>query len=165
MQQPSDNLVFDRTKAQAERVSELNGKMSKGTATDAEIAEWMQTSDGALNFVMLNRLEQWTTYLAAQLRSYGYAVTVATLTWTRTDYPTRAEVDRIRRNVDALQAGFYSLPDWREIVYDNTLGYEQANAMEWDLQRLYDWLSAMASSFQMRQAGTIFMQAGGILNA
>lgn len=165
MQQPSDNLVFDRTKAQAERVSELNGKMSKGTATDAEIAEWMQTSDGALNFVMLNRLETWTTYLAAQLRGYGYAVTVATRTWTRTDYPTRGEVDRIRRNVDALQAGFYSLPDWREIVYDNTLGYDQANALEWDLQRLYDWLRAMVSSFQMRQANTIFMQAGGILNA
>lgn len=165
MQQPSDNLVFDRTKAQAERVSELNGKMSKGTATDAEIAEWMQTSDGALNFVMLNRLEQWTTYLAAQLRSYGYQVPVQTRTWTRTDRPTRSEVDRIRRNVDALQAGFYSLPDWREIVYDNTMHYTQANALEWDLQRLYDWLRAMVSNFQMRQANTIFMQAGGILNA
>ena len=120
---------------------------------------------GKCNADMLNRLEQWTIYLAAQLRGYGYAVTVATRTWTRTDYPTRGEVDRIRRNVDALQAGFYSLPDWREIVYDNTLGYDQANALEWDLQRLYDWLRAMVSSFQMRQANTIFMQAGGILNA
>lgn len=147
MQQPFDNLVFDRTKAQAERVSELNGKMSEGTATDAEIAEWMQTSDGALNFVMLNRLETWTTYLSAQLRSYGYSVTVQTREWTRTDYPTRTEVDRIRRNVDALQAGFYSLPDWREIVYNNTLGYEQANALEWDLQSIYTWLQRMVASF------------------
>lgn len=85
--------------------------------------------------------------------------------WTREDLPTRGEVDRIRRNVDALQAGFYSLPDWREIVYDNTMHYTQANALEWDLQRLYDWLRAMVSNFQMRQANTIFMQAGGILNA
>lgn len=147
MQQPFDNLVFDRTKAQAERVSELNGKMSEGTATDAEIAEWMQTSDGALNFVMLNRLETWTTYLAAQLRSYGYAVTVTTREWTRTDYPTRTEVDRIRRNVEALQQGFYNLPDWQEIVYDNTLGHEQANALEWDLQAIYTWLQRMVASF------------------
>lgn len=119
----------------------------------------------AQNAADWNRLEQWTTYLATQLRSYGYSVTVQTRTWTREDYPTRSEVDRIRRNVDALQAGFYSLPDWREIVYNNTLGYEQANALEWDLQRLYDWLGAMVNSFQTRQANTIFMQAGGILNA
>ena len=124
-----------------------------------------ERNKGTASVIMLNRLEQWTTYLAAQLCSYGYSVTVQTREWTRTDYPTRGEVDRIRRNVDALQAGFYSLPDWREIVYNNTLGHEQANALEWDLQRLYDWLGAMVNSFQTRQANTIFMQAGGILNA
>lgn len=126
---------------------------------------WNHVATDPKNAEFYNRIEQWTTYLAAQLRSYGYQVPVQTRTWTREDYPTRSEVDRIRRNVDALQAGFYSLPDWREIVYNNTLGYEQANALEWDLQRLYDWLGAMVNSFQMRQANTIFMQAGGILNA
>lgn len=126
---------------------------------------WNHVATDPKNAEFYNRLEQWTTYLSAQLRSYGYSVTVQTREWTRTDYPTRTEVDRIRRNVDALQNGFYSLPDWREIVYNNTLGYEQANALEWDLQRLYDWLRAMVGSFQMRQANTIFMQAGGILNA
>lgn len=126
---------------------------------------WNHVATDPKNAEFYNRIEQWTTYLAAQLRSYGYQVPVQTRTWTREDYPTRSEVDRIRRNVDALQAGFYSLPDWREIVYNNTLNYDQANALEWDLQRLYDWLRAMVGSFQMRQANTIFMQAGGILNA
>lgn len=112
-----DNLIFDRSAPVAQNA-----------------ADW-------------NRLETWTAYLAAQLRSYGYSVTVQTRTWTRTDYPTRTEVDRIRRNVDALQAGFYSLPDWREIVYNNTLGYEQANALEWDLQSIYTWLQRMVASF------------------
>lgn len=112
-----DNLIFDRSAPVAQNA-----------------ADW-------------NRLETWTAYLAAQLRSYGYSVTVQTRTWTRTDYPTRGEVDRIRRNVDALQAGFYSLPDWREIVYNNTLGYEQANALEWDLQSIYTWLQRMVASF------------------
>lgn len=126
---------------------------------------WNHVATDPKNAEFYNRLETWTTYLAAQLRSYGYAVTVTTREWTRTDYPTRTEVDRIRRNVEALQQGFYNLPDWREIVYNNTLGYEQANALEWDLQRVYDWLRAMAGSFQTRQANTIFMQAGGILNA
>lgn len=112
-----DNLIFDRSAPVAQNA-----------------ADW-------------NRLETWTAYLAAQLRSYGYSVTVQTREWTRTDYPTRTEVDRIRRNVDALQAGFYSLPDWREIVYNNTLGYEQANALEWDLQSIYTWLQRMVASF------------------
>ena len=147
MQQPSDNLIFDRTKVQAERVSELNTKMSKGTATDAEIAEWMQASDGALNYVALGRIEQWTSYLAAQLLTYGYSVTVETRTWTRTDYPTRTEVDRIRRNVETLQQGFYSLPDWREIVHNNTLDFGQCNALEWDLHTIYVWLGRMVSAF------------------
>lgn len=108
---------------------------------------WNHVATDPKNAEFYNRLETWTTYLAAQLRSYGYSVTVQTRTWTRTDYPTRTEVDRIRRNVDALQAGFYSLPDWREIVYDNTMHYTQANALEWDLHTIYVWLGRMVAAF------------------
>ena len=108
---------------------------------------WNHVATDPKNAEFYNRLETWTTYLAAQLRSYGYAVTVTTREWTRTDYPTRTEVDRIRRNVEALQQGFYNLPDWREIVYNNTLGYEQANALEWDLHTIYVWLERMVAAF------------------
>jgi hypothetical protein len=85
--------------------------------------------------------------------------------WYQSDIPTRGEIDRIRRNVDALQTGFARLPDWREILYNNTVDFGQANALEWDLQRIYDWMNAMTAAFLTRQANTIFMQAGGILNA
>lgn len=85
--------------------------------------------------------------------------------WYQSDIPTRGEIDRIRRNVDALQTGFARLPDWREILYNNTVDFGQANALEWDLQRIYDWMNAMVAAFLTRQANTIFMQAGGILNA
>lgn len=132
-----------------------------------EALNWSHNAASPYNIEDWNRIEQWTEALADQLHTLGYVVEIHPrgAVWQEGDKLTLAEVDRIRRNVDALQAGFYSLPDWREIVYDNTLGYEQANALEWDLHALYDWLSAMVSSFQMRQAGTIFMQAGGILNA
>lgn len=143
MQLPSDNLIFDRTQ------SDITAKTPKGHFNAAD----------------LTRIEQWTQYLSDLLLAYGYSVPVTTKDWTMADYPTRGEVDRIRANIDALQAGFYALPDWREIVYNNTLDFGQANAMEWDLQRIYDWLTAMASWANVRQAGTIFMQAGGILNA
>lgn len=130
-----DNLIFDRTKPVWQNV-----------------ADW-------------NRIEQWIAYLAGQLHDCGYTVIVSTRTWTMTDFPNQSEIDRIRANIDALQTGFYSLPDWRDIMYNNTLDFNQCNAWEWDLQRINDWLSAMVSWANMRQAGTVFMQAGGFLNA
>ena len=84
--------------------------------------------------------------------------------WIESDIPYRSEIDRIRRNVDALQTGFQSLADWRDIIYNNTMDFNQANALEWDLQRLYDWLQAMASGFLTKQANTLFMVAGGVFN-
>lgn len=84
--------------------------------------------------------------------------------WIESDIPYRAEIDRIRTNVDALQTGFASLPDWQEIVYNNTMTFGQANALEWDLQRIYDWLQAMANGFLTKQANTLFMIAGGVFN-
>jgi hypothetical protein len=139
-----DTLVYDRTAV------DVAGETRKA---------YILASD-------LNRIEEWTRYLADLLHSYGYSVAVTTKTnWAVTDFPTPGELNRIRRNIDALQTGFYALPDWREIVDNNTLDFGQANVMEWDLQRIYDWLTAMASWANMRQANTIFMQAGGILNA
>lgn len=126
---------------------------------------WNHIANDPPSAELLNRIEQWIAYLAGKLHAYGYTVTVTTRTWTITDFPTRTEVDRIRANIDALQTGFYSLPDWREIVYNNTLDFNQANVWEWDFQRIYDWLSAMVSWANTRQAGTVFMQAGGFLNA
>ena len=85
--------------------------------------------------------------------------------WIESDIPYRSEIDRIRANVDALQTGFASLPDWQDIVYNNTMTFGQANVLEWDLQRLYDWLQSMVEGFLLRQANTLFMIAGGVFNA
>lgn len=73
--------------------------------------------------------------------------------WTRTDFLTPAELARIRRNINALQHGFYRLPDWRELVQKfcedgrETLDAEQVNAKEWDLHSLYVWVDRMAAAF------------------
>lgn len=137
-------LVFDRTESDVQEYSE------KGT----------------LSVSQLNRVEQWTSYLAEQLRLYGYSVTIKSRgsEWSVKDKLTRSEADRIRQNIDLLQSSFVSLPDWRNIIYNNTLNYEQANALEWDLQRIYDYLDAMIKHFPFKQANTIFMTAGGIMN-
>ena len=122
-----ENLIYDRTQADV----------------DAGLDKARTGAD------FLNRIESWSAYLAERLRGYGYAVKMAEIktNWTMEDIPYRSEIDRIRRNVDALQQGFYSLPDWREIVYNNTVDFNQANALEWDLQAIDVWMQRMIAAF------------------
>lgn len=149
MPKPSDNLIFDRTQADVNQVKSLTKKLLAGTATGAEEQEWLSAMmKGAWNYTDFNRIEEWTEYLSERLRSQGYSITVLVKTdWAKEDFPTRPEVDRIRANVAALQESFYSLPDWREIVYNNTMDFNQANALEWDLQTIYNWLMRMVAAF------------------
>lgn len=168
MPQQLDDLIFNRTQSDVDRVQSLTQKMIAGTATEAEREEWLGGKmKGAWNASDLNRIEAWTAYLYDVLLQYGYTATITSNPdeWVESDIPYRSEIDRIRANVDALQTGFASLPDWQEIVYNNTMTFGQANVLEWDLQRLYDWLQSMVEGFLLRQANTLFMIAGGVFNA
>ena len=100
-----------------------------------------------LNLEDLNRIEDWTRYLADYLQSLGYEVMIKTRVWTMASIPWQSEIDRIRRNVSRLYRGYHSLPDWREITYTNSLDFGQVNAVEWDLHRIYIWLNRMVSAF------------------
>ena len=51
-----DNLIFDRTAADVQRVKTLTGKLSAGTATEEEKAEWLAGMKGAYNAADLNRV-------------------------------------------------------------------------------------------------------------
>lgn len=150
-----DSLIYDRTAADVSRVKSLTKKMIQGTVTEAERAEWLSCRmKGAWNYTDLNRIEEWTDYLAGVLCGYGYTVTIVPgRTWQAADTLTRKDVDRMRSNINALQAGFYSLPDWREILFETTMDVGQTNALEWDLHALYVWLGRMVAVF--RYAGEI----------
>lgn len=109
---------------------------------------WHHTRLDYLNAEDLNRIETATAFLRDRLAEHSYLVDMTCRTdWSCTDFPTRGEIDRIRRNIDALQAGFYRLPDWREIMYNNTLDAAQINAFEWDLHALGVWLDRMVAAF------------------
>lgn len=86
--------------------------------------------------------------------------------WQQEEFPTYAEINRIRLNINRLRSGFYAIPEWRTLGASLLRGmnFEHANAMEWDLQQIYDWLNAMVNGFWVRQTDTMFMQAGGVLN-
>ena len=167
MPQQLDDLIFDRTQSDVSRVQSLTQKMIAGTATEAEKEEGLGGKmKGAWTAADLSRMEARTAYLYDVLLQYGYtAVTTPQQgEWTESDTPTRSDIDRIRRNADALQTGFQQIGDWRDIIYNNTMDFNQANALEWDLQRLYDWLQATVNGFMTKQANTLFMVAGGVFN-
>lgn len=159
-------LIYDRTQTDVDRVKLLASKIEGKTATGAEISEWYGARmRGAWNHTDLNRIEAWTAALRDELGSHGYTAIIETRSseWQLGDIPRRSDVDRIRHNVDALQTAFAQLPDWRDIAYDGTIDYPRANALEWDLSRIYVWLQSAVSAYMTRQAGTLFLIAGGVL--
>lgn len=87
--------------------------------------------------------------------------------WNRKDFPTKPEIDRIRKNIHYLRSRFYYFPGafWKSFgVYRINVTWQNANDMEWDLDQMYQWLEAMVKGFQLQEANTIFMEAGGVFN-
>ena len=112
-----------------------------------EPLQYKRDSAVSLNYEDLNRIENWTGFIAVLLSENGYEVFIKTRMWSMRSIPYRREIDRIRRNIERLHLGFSSLPDWREIAYTNSLDFEQVNILEWDLRTIYIWLSRMVAAF------------------
>lgn len=139
---PSADLVYDRTKADVEKVKKLAQKWTADTITDSEKAEWNAGLKGAMNAVDLNRIEAWLKYAEQELRARGYycGMTFRSSNYTQTNILYRSDLDRIRKNVDTLRNCLYAIPDWRVIEYSNTMSWQQMNATEWDIQTIFTWL-------------------------
>lgn len=103
---------------------------------------------GALNYQDLNRIESNCSYLAGQISSYGYDISITVKTdWTMQDFPYRGEVDRIRGNVDTLLDALYRLPGSPEIKYWDSLDWNDANSLEQNILNLDILLQRMAAVF------------------
>lgn len=165
MQQPSDDLIFDRTAADVAQVKDIQQKMIDGTATEQERQQWLGgRMKGAWNASDANRVEAWTAYLADRLQTCGYAVATWPNTWEPEEVFFRSKMDRLRRGIDALRDGFFAVPDWRDILYVDTLDVVQANAYEWDLKQVDEYSRAMIGGNQLKQANTLFAMSGGVFN-
>lgn len=112
-------------------------------------SKWTWTQLDYLNYYDLNRIEYNTLYLYKWFISLGYKVqSIVTKTdWTKQDEPVMSDVMRIRENVDYLKDLFFEIPEWRKIVYNNTINASQMNAFEWDLHLIDIWLARMVSQF------------------
>lgn len=168
-----DDLKYNRSREVVERAaagddSDLYvAKDLRGVAArDGARLVWpADLSDAYLNAADLNRIEGATGTARARLLENGYAPDTESIRadWTRTAFPTREQLDRIRRNVDKLQASYYPLPGWRAIDFTETLDYNQSNAIEWDLHLLLLTIDGMVEAAELRQANSFAMEAGGIL--
>ena len=166
MPQQLDDLIFDRTQSDADRVNYLASLWQNGafTGTTEELAEWAQDLKGAYNASDLNRVGSAVEYLTDMLYSMGYNVpTVPKDDWTETDIPMQSQMDIYIYNIQLLRDILpYVAPDAPETAAG--LSYQSSNNIEEILYTLESVLLAMQENFKLRQANTLFMIAGGVFN-
>lgn len=166
MPQQLDDLIFDRTQSDADRVNYLASLWQNGTftGTTEELAEWAQDLKGAYNASDLNRVGSAVEYLTDTLYSMGYNVpTVPKDNWTETDIPVQSQMDIYINNIQLLRDILpYAAPDAPGDA--EKLTFQEANNIEEILYTLERVLLAMQEGFRLRQANTFFMTAGGVFN-
>lgn len=110
------------------------------------ITFWFDLSQIYWNTRDLNRIETATAALRDRLLPHGCRIDVTcAANWTQIDFPHLSEVTRVRENVDAFRRGFGRPQRWKDLyrVYavdadgnptaHETMNWQQANALEWDL--------------------------------
>ena len=120
-----DSLIFDRTN------SDVRNKTSKGY----------------YNYTDLNRIEEWTQYLAGVLVTAGYSIPTMTFKtdWSKYDMPTEANMERIRTNIKTLRQNYYQ----GTAIYSNLkkMTYQKANNIEKILNELNNFYESMVNSY------------------
>lgn len=143
------NLITNRTQADVDRVAALTGRVSAGTATAAELAEWQSDLKGAYNASDLNRVGAAVSYVAGRLNGYGYAVTVtAKQDWTGSDIPSAGQMAAYLQDVAALRgaiAVMASTPPTPDSA--NNLTWQEANNIERILLDVDALLTKMAQAW------------------
>lgn len=143
------DLITNRTQADVDRVATLTARVSAGTATAAELAEWQSDLKGAYNASDLNRVGSAVAYVAGRLNGYGYAVTVnPKLDWTVSDIPTAGQMAAYLADVAALRgaiAVMASTPPTPDSA--SGLTWREANNIEKILTDVDELLTRMAAAW------------------
>lgn len=143
------NLITDRTQADVERVAYLVGKVSAGTATEAEKTEWASDLKGAYNASDLNRVGAAVAYVAGRLTGYGYVVSVSPRQdWQVADIPTQESMTAYLADVAALRAALTVAAGTPEVPEDmERLTWQEANNIEQILVDVDKLLTRMAAAW------------------
>jgi hypothetical protein len=95
-----------------------------------------KTAKGYYNYIDLNRIEQDCDYLAVL-----FGVTITTKEWTRTDFPTLSEMNRIKNNIVAVRNAYHTYvntPATPDTPYNTYLKANDIEKILNDIKALYD---------------------------
>lgn len=124
MSKPSEALIFDRTQADVRNA----------------------TAKGQYNASDLNRVEKWSKYLADELNTLGYNITITSKTnWTSGEMRSNTQIERIRSNIQKIMQGYH----WITKIYtaSNTITYIRANNFEKILNEIYYLMYGMRNMY------------------
>ena len=143
------DLITNRTQADVDRVAALAGRVSAGTATAAELAEWQSDLKGAYNASDLNRVGAAVAYVAGRLNGYGYAVTVnPKQDWTGSDIPTAGQMAAYLLDVAALRGAIAVMASTPPTPNSASgLTWREANDIEQILTDVDELLTRMAAAW------------------
>ena len=117
-----DKLIYNRTE---EDVAYAKNNQSSSTFLK-----------GSYNYTDLNRIEEWCEYIATELEAVGYETSLNFKTnWSMDDFPTQAQLERIRSNVDTLKTTFHAFTNVPTNL--NKMTYQKANDIEKILDEIY----------------------------
>ena len=136
-----DNLIFDRTKADAD-YAEANPKAT----------EFLK---GSYGYTDLNRVESWCEYLADILNNYSYPVKITVKTdWgLKSKARDNADMERIRKNVNTLKQAYFSFTEIPTNMDNMT--YKKANDIERILFEIDKILKHMENNFIYAGVGNV----------
>ena len=142
------NLITDRT---AEDQAYWKKLRDKGWAamTESEREAWRSPMKGSYNYTDMNRVESAVQYIASRMNELGYRVAPAVkLTWSVSDKPTRADMDRYFGNVAKLRSmiGVYTTTPLPPTTAKK-FGYQGANDLEKILVDIDELLTKLSLSW------------------
>lgn len=115
------------------------------------MAQWQSTvtftNKSTYSFASLNRESDNVQYLRDKLETIGFRILFSYPVkndYVKTDYPTVSAINNLRRNINALVQGFYSIPAPVIVVnleQKQLFDYNSANELEQNLQALYDLIN------------------------
>lgn len=120
----------------------------------------LKPNKGALNIAIeLNRIEGNCQYIYENLVAYGYGISIVVKTnWVNTDFPHKADLDRIRSNIVKIRTAYYTLVGTPEMEFIEFLDWNDVNNMEQNLLNLKLLLERMIEGF--RHCGGFYHYAG-----
>ncbi len=142
------NLITDRTEEDFVRWKQLRDK-GWAAMTESEREEWRSPMKGSYNHVDMNRVESAVQHIAHRMSELGYLVNPdVKTTWSLSDNPTRADMDRYFGNVAKLRSMITVYATTPAPITTNVkFDYRAANDLEKTLIDVDDLITKISRSW------------------